>query len=221
MTKEERKARERAERADYILNSAEKLMMARGFENIKIEDIAEESGYAKRTIYLYFKDRGSIYYSLVHRGQKLLLLALSAASEEISRNGDLIGHFCRAFYNFSLAHPAYFEMVMKYESMTNLSLDFDEKSDDPESLCAEMSRHYGTLILECLVEDMEKNQIRSDLTPRQLLLLLWSQIFGFMQVLLTRRDRFSEVYEIEPENFLDHFIRAISLIYTGKKGKDQ
>lgn len=213
MTKEERKARERAERAEYILDSAERLVFERGFDNVKIDDIAAESGYAKRSVYLYFKDRGSIYFSLVLRGQKLLLSYLSKAAEKISSGGNLIDSYCRAFYDYSLANPAYFELVMNYESRTNMSLRDVDGSDEPEAQCAALSSQYGALILQSLESDMEKKGIKSDLTPPQLLLLLWSQIFGFMQVLLTRKENFTQTYGIGAEELFSHFARSVDMLY--------
>lgn len=52
---------------DLILDSAEKVFLEKGFYPAKIEEIARNAGIAKGTIYIYFKDKESIYISLIER----------------------------------------------------------------------------------------------------------------------------------------------------------
>ena len=50
---------------EKILKAAEKVFVKKGFFPTRIDDIAEEAGVAKGTIYLYFPDKQSIYVSLL------------------------------------------------------------------------------------------------------------------------------------------------------------
>lgn len=52
---------------DLILDSAEKVFLEKGFYPTKIEEIARNAGIAKGTVYIYFKDKESIYISLIER----------------------------------------------------------------------------------------------------------------------------------------------------------
>lgn len=58
------------DKRDLILESAEKVFLEKGFFQAKIEEIAQSAGIAKGTIYLYFKDKESIYISLVEKKLK-------------------------------------------------------------------------------------------------------------------------------------------------------
>lgn len=54
-------------RRSLILESAEKMFLEKGYHSAKIEEIAQNAGVAKGTVYIYFKDKESIYISLVEK----------------------------------------------------------------------------------------------------------------------------------------------------------
>ncbi len=62
-----RRSREQrsAERRDAILAAALDEFSARGFEAARLDDVARRAGIAKGTIYLYFRDKESLFQELV------------------------------------------------------------------------------------------------------------------------------------------------------------
>ncbi len=63
-TSDARKARS-AERRDAILSAALEEFSLRGFESARLDDVARRAGVAKGTIYLYFRDKESLFQELV------------------------------------------------------------------------------------------------------------------------------------------------------------
>jgi len=59
-----RKAR-RAERREAILAAALEEFSARGFAATRLDDVAQRAGVAKGTIYLYFRDKESLFQDIV------------------------------------------------------------------------------------------------------------------------------------------------------------
>ncbi len=57
----------RQERAQRILNVAAELLLRWGYRKTTIEDIAKQAGVAKGTIYLHWKTREDLFYTLVVR----------------------------------------------------------------------------------------------------------------------------------------------------------
>jgi TetR/AcrR family fatty acid metabolism transcriptional regulator len=55
------------DKRNLILESAEKVFLEKGYYNAKIDEIAQNAGIAKGTVYLYFKDKESIYISLIEK----------------------------------------------------------------------------------------------------------------------------------------------------------
>jgi AcrR family transcriptional regulator len=64
MTIANRKERQKEELRGKILEAAKALFIERGFEETSIRNIAEKIEYSPTTIYLYFKDKDDIFYSL-------------------------------------------------------------------------------------------------------------------------------------------------------------
>jgi AcrR family transcriptional regulator len=59
------RAERQAERRQAILDAALEEFAARGFEATRLDDVARRAGIAKGTIYLYFRDKESLFQELV------------------------------------------------------------------------------------------------------------------------------------------------------------
>lgn len=66
------KEQEKEQRRSYILDAAEKLFFPMGYDNVSMDDIANEIGLNKATIYLYFKNKESLFFAVVLRGARIL-----------------------------------------------------------------------------------------------------------------------------------------------------
>ena len=55
------------ERKDQILNAAEDVFTEKGFDNARMEDIAEGTGLSKGTLYLYFKSKDDLIAAILDR----------------------------------------------------------------------------------------------------------------------------------------------------------
>ena len=69
----------RSERRAAILSAALEEFAARGFAATRLEDIAGRAGVAKGTIYLYFRDKESLFQELVRSMLSPLVGAIEAA----------------------------------------------------------------------------------------------------------------------------------------------
>ncbi|HTX60954.1 MAG TPA: helix-turn-helix domain-containing protein, partial [Methanobacterium sp.] len=68
MTISERKEREKENRRNDIISTAERLFYEKGYENITMADIAEGTELARSTLYLYFKNKKEIYLAISLKG---------------------------------------------------------------------------------------------------------------------------------------------------------
>src|ERR1700760_250400 len=64
----ERKEKQKLEIRKLILEASMKLFIDEGFESVTIRKIAELIEYSPTTVYLYFKDKDEIFYSLHDMG---------------------------------------------------------------------------------------------------------------------------------------------------------
>ncbi len=213
---EERKAWERDQRINRLVDITQELFFAHGYDGTTVDDIARAAGYTKRSIYLYFRDREELFLAVVHRGQLLFRSALEQALAEDYGSGEaLVLRLGRAFYRFSIEHHGHFNLLLTYESRLHRYHSSQTEGDRDEgqgfrALCQRLSNEYGELVTGAIGEDMRAGRIRSRLTARQLMLVLWGQALGVMQIIIMRTRSFSDAYGISPEKLFEEYLRMAS-----------
>ncbi len=70
------------ERRNQILDTAEQVFAKHGFDEAKMDDIAERSGLSKGAIYWYFKKKDEIIGALLERVFRRNILALRRIAAE-------------------------------------------------------------------------------------------------------------------------------------------
>lgn len=66
----ERRTRERNQRRNEIINAAEKLYFANDYDNVTMEDIANEAEVNKALLYYYFQNKEALFFAVHHRISK-------------------------------------------------------------------------------------------------------------------------------------------------------
>lgn len=101
--KPDARARRSAARRDAILAAALDEFSVGGFAATRLDDVARRAGIAKGTIYLYFRDKETLFQELV----RSMLSPIVGAAEAMPTEGlpirevaeKLIGHFVREIFN--------------------------------------------------------------------------------------------------------------------------
>lgn len=204
-----RKTWEREQRRDRIVGIAEQLIVEKGLENVTFEEVAAAAGYTKRTMYHYFRDKEELSLAVVH---KALLLLNAQMREAVEQPGDsIIRALAWAYFRFFLDHPAYFDLTMRYEART--CLYYRDKNAPAlngfKAACQEATDATTSILTEALGHAMEQGLLRTTLTPRQMMLVMWGQISGIMQVILMRRNHFVEGFGIEYEALFEEFLNLV------------
>ena len=60
--------KEKLELKELILRTAAQLFLEKGYEKFSLRQVAEKIGYSATTIYLYFKDKDDLLFSIVLEG---------------------------------------------------------------------------------------------------------------------------------------------------------
>jgi len=207
MTDSDRKAWEQQQRSNRIIDKAQAVFFERGYEKTTLPAIGDAAGYNKRTLYLYFKDKEEIFLAVVLRGLIQLRTALADAIDPVGLPGGL-RRLARAFFEFSVQNPEFLDLIMTYESRHFVYHDH-ATTPNPRSFreqCQEISGNIAGLVTKAIEKEMAAGTIRKNLSPRQLMLLLWGQIFGVMKILRMRRRHFEEAFGIRREELFDHFV---------------
>ncbi len=103
----ERKEREKEQRRNDILSAAEKLFFARGYDSVTMDDIAKAVELNKATIYLYFKDKESLYFTVVLRGITILYAMVRESEGKAESGSEKLWEIGRAYSSFAKGYPDY------------------------------------------------------------------------------------------------------------------
>lgn len=79
---------DKQQREQKIIEAAQELLMARGFYDINMNDVARAAGLAKGTVYLYFKTKEELFLSVLERQAQAWVEALQADLQALNRPAD-------------------------------------------------------------------------------------------------------------------------------------
>lgn len=113
---QERRAREKEELRQEIMEAARELFVKEGFDNVSMRKIAEKIEYSPTTIYLYFQDKADLLDCIVEE----TLLNLQARLDSLRHGQDLVADLkagLTAYIEYWTFHPNDFRVAF----MTDLN----------------------------------------------------------------------------------------------------
>src|SRR5947209_14475124 len=102
---QERRAREKQELRQEILDAARDLFVGEGFENVSMRKVAEKIEYSPTTIYLYFRDKADLLDCICEETFARLLRKLTSLEASATDPLDRLRRGLRAYIDFGLKHP--------------------------------------------------------------------------------------------------------------------
>jgi len=101
------KEQEKEQRRNYITDAAEKLFFSRGYDNVTMDDIAKEVGLTKKSLYLYFKNKEALYFTVVLRGTRILNALVKEDTQKGTTGFESLWEIGHAYYTFVRKYPDY------------------------------------------------------------------------------------------------------------------
>ncbi|MFX1265969.1 MAG: TetR/AcrR family transcriptional regulator [Promethearchaeota archaeon] len=80
-SKKRRLERERKQRRNSIIDTAERFFIEQGFDQTMVDNVALQAGYTKATIYNYFESKDDLFIAVAARGFEKLLRIMKAHLE--------------------------------------------------------------------------------------------------------------------------------------------
>jgi TetR/AcrR family transcriptional regulator len=167
LTLADRKEREKEQRRRDIINGAEKLFFSRGYDNVSMNDIANEVELSKATLYLYFRDKESLFFAIVLRGARILNAIYMDCSKLDITGIKKITAMGQGFHEFTENYPDYFRMLCYSGSERFCNADNDDAKE-----IMELTRDNIELLSNAFKEGIEDGTIRSDLDHLEMAIYL-------------------------------------------------
>lgn len=131
------KKQEKEQRREYIINAAEKLFLDKGYDNVPMNDIADKVGVNRATLYLYFKNKDSLYFAVLLRGLYLMRNAFQKAIKEDQNGLERLIAICNAFFSYYQEYPEYY-IELYYARARSFDIDEIESADEQMVVAQEL-----------------------------------------------------------------------------------
>src|SRR5271166_5462543 len=106
----ERRAREKSETRDKILDAARELFVREGYEGVSMRRVAEKIEYSPTAIYVYFADKQELFHELCQ--QDYARLAEVFQSSEMSTDPiERLRQTVRTYTEFGVRYPNHYKFM--------------------------------------------------------------------------------------------------------------
>ncbi len=188
------RVRRRQRRRKEILEAAYHIFREVGYAAATMDLIAERADVAKGTIYLYFRSKEDLYFSLLVNGLDIVIELLQGVPVTASTRTGMLTRIAEVLCQFYKSYTDYFRlfMVMQQEDMqSRMTTDI-----------ARALNQRGTIILkllsariQCLID--EGRYVPVD--AWRAAAVLWGAFIGIAQVTIAKEDLSSkgeDIYDI-------------------------
>lgn len=222
MGSSERREKEKEIRRTDIIEAAEKVFFAKGYDNATMDDVAKTAEFSKRTVYIYFNSKEQIYFEIMTRGYRRLIDMLNDnMHNENGRNAiDEIKQMSLTFYRFNREYPDYFKAIMEYE---NGELDFQKGVPDAsKEECYELGEKIMGHLIGLLRRGIAEGSVRGDLDADNTALVLWACMIGIFNTARRKENYIKNYYRMTPDGLISKaFELIIRSIQTENGGNHQ
>jgi AcrR family transcriptional regulator len=119
------KQQERETRKNLILDAAERVFSTKPYDSVSMQEIANEAGLAKSSIYTYFPTQEALFVEAAMRDADILFKDLESILGE-KKKPDL-GKIIDAFLDFFANRDAFFRMSAQFMLYGNISAESIDK----------------------------------------------------------------------------------------------
>ncbi len=126
-----RQEREKQELRQAILAAAGELFLEQGYERFSMRKVAERIGYSPTTIYLYFRDKDDLLFTVIDDGFVRFGQQLALAAESHADAWERLIALGRTYVAFGLEHPVYYQLMFmqRVDFLTHTPSDAESYSD--------------------------------------------------------------------------------------------
>lgn len=175
----DRKEREKENLRKLILKAAREIFFEKGYEQTSIRNIADRIEYSPSTLYLYYKDKDSIFVALQEEGFKLFGDQMNVLIQAIRDPFERLKAIGWAYMNFAAEFPDYYDLMFIIRAPMKV-LEEGECWMDGESSFNMLVQ----VVRDCQAHGRFKGQ-----EPEELGYVIWSTMHGMMSIAIRGRDR--------------------------------
>lgn len=168
----ERKALERQNRKNQILDAARNLLFSSGIDSVSINKISKQAELGVGTIYFYFKNKEQIFTELQEEGLELLYSTIFQISETKIPHEEKLRQIALSYYDFSQEYKNYFDLINYFLTSPKVFFEPDLKNQ------IDMSGNKILLIIQKIVAEGTEQKIFKEEDPQKFSIMFWGTLHG-------------------------------------------
>jgi len=176
----ERRAREKSETRDKILDAARELFITHGYEGVSMRKVAEKIEYSPTAIYVHFADKEDLFHQLCQEDFARLAQVFqnSAMSPDPLIRVQEIG---RVYVEFGIRYPNHYKlMFMTPHPAGQLDEQDHEVKGNPESDAYALLKHT-------VQQAIAQGKFREELADADLISqTLWAAVHGVISLQIAK-----------------------------------
>lgn len=155
-----RKERDRKLRRMDILSAAEHVFGRKGYYKATMQDIARQAQYATGTVYLYFKDKETLYFSLVEEKMRDLLALIKERTAAVRDAQEKLKIYLEEKLDFFEKNQDFFRIFILENGAAQASID-------SRIATSALAKEYLACISEIMRLAQKQKLVRADMDPSQ------------------------------------------------------
>jgi AcrR family transcriptional regulator len=179
----ERRLKEKQSRIRQIKKSAASLFQKKGFEDTRMDEIANRAEISKATIYLYFKSKEDLFYELVQEQLTKLSQNLIEIYNKEKNQENAIRAMMESTYAFYTDAPEVYHLITQFKARELVKALSEDKIRHLKESMRSNLKYLAMTIKDGVAQGRFEN-----VDPTLTAVLFWNMFMGIVQFQENRLD---------------------------------
>lgn len=185
----ERREEEKERRRADIVDAAEALYAAKGWDDVTMEQVARATRLSRALLYVYFTDKADLHLAIVERAFRDLGRRCRIGKDSHRLGIDQVEAIGLAYLAFSRESPHLFDACSRFQVHQGNRVD-----EAREAACIAAAEEVHAAAVDALRTGIEDGSIRSDVgDPDVVCTALWAFVHGLIQLASTKAASLSRI----------------------------
>ena len=176
----ERKEREKEQRRSQILAAGEKLFLEKGYSGVTMDELAKTCELSKGTLYIYFKSKEELFYTIRLKGLSILYEMFNESVESESTVLSKLLALGQMYLDFYYKHTTYFKIVNYFQE------DYVSEKDEVKELKKQFLQKTNELWNEhvkIFEQGIKEKIFKKGFNLLEFAIIVWTSSNGIIQII--------------------------------------
>jgi AcrR family transcriptional regulator len=159
-------------RYEEVLEAAITAFDRNGYKSTSVQDIADEAGIVKGTLYHYIKAKEDLLFEIINRVQQQMVPKLAELEALETSAADKLRTFICWYVEHTIANRRVFGIFLR---------DFDALSPKRRKQLTEVRDSYDGFVMSLIAAGQQAGEFRDDVTPRVFAFSIFGMIHWIYQ----------------------------------------